>query len=126
MAANSPSTVSMQEEATSAGLRAALRDFQSILTKDDLGQLHKIKAIPDTDAVLVFTAELDMRNRTRKGRSISSRLYSVLQSVRDFCSVVDAFVSAHPEIAGLVWGSVKLTMLVSSPPRSQEAPLTKI
>jgi hypothetical protein len=96
-------------------LENALNDFQSVLTTDDIRELHKVKIIPDADAVLVFTAQLDAQNRTRKGSSIASRLYSVLQSVRDFCTIVNTIVSSHPEIAALVWGSVKLTMLVRLP-----------
>ena len=93
-------------------LQEAIQDFQSILSEDQRQQLQRNEGVPDADAVLVFTAELDSRNRNRKGRSIASNLYSVLQSVRDFSAIVDTFVSSRPEIAALVWGSVKLTMLV--------------
>ena len=61
---------------------------------------------------MIFTAQLDRDNQLRKGRGIASRLYSILQSMQTFSTVVDTFVSSHPEIAALVWGSVKLTMLV--------------
>jgi hypothetical protein len=94
-------------------LKDAIQDFQSILSNEQRAKLQQIKTIPDPDAVLTFTAQLDYSNRSRKGRSIASRLHSVLQSVREFSAIVDTFVSSHPEIAGLVWGSIKLTMLVS-------------
>ncbi|KAI3327718.1 hypothetical protein HD806DRAFT_531057 [Xylariaceae sp. AK1471] len=114
MAVNLPATTTSRHNTTRGALQDALNDFQSILTEDDIRELHKVKTLPDTDAVLIFTAQLDLRNRTRTGRSVASRLYSVLQSVRDFCSVVNSFVSSHPEIAALVWGSVKLTMLIAT------------
>ncbi|RCI15228.1 hypothetical protein L249_6927 [Ophiocordyceps polyrhachis-furcata BCC 54312] len=92
-------------------IQDAVRDFQSILTNDQCAQLQSVKAVPDADAVIIFTAQLDHCNRSRKGRSIASRLHDVLQSVREFTAVVDSFVSARPDIAALVWGSIKLTML---------------
>lgn len=94
-------------------LRKSIFDFQRVLTDDQQRELQKIKMIPDTIAVLVFTAELDSLNRNRKGRSIASRLHSVLQSVRDFSAAVEAVGSTHLGFASTLWGSVKLTMLVS-------------
>ncbi|RYP63461.1 hypothetical protein DL771_009254 [Monosporascus sp. 5C6A] len=93
-------------------LKDAIQDFQSILSKDQRTTLQNIKIVPDADAVITFTAQLDYSNRSRKGHSIASRLHSVLQSVREFSTIVDTFVSSHPEIAALVWGSIKLTMLL--------------
>ena len=93
-------------------LQEAIRDFQSILAEDQRQQLQRNEGVPDADAVLVFTAELDSRTRNRKGWNIASNLYSVLQSVRDFSAIVDTFVSSHPEIGALVWGSIRVAMLV--------------
>lgn len=96
-------------------LRDSIFDFQKALTNDQQHELQGIKMVPDTSAVLVFTAELDSLNRNRKGCSIASRLHSVLQSVRDFSAAVEAADSEHQRIASILWGSVKLTMLVSYP-----------
>lgn len=94
-------------------LEDATQDFQSILSNNQRITLQKIKTVPNADAVLTFTAQLDYFSRSRKGRSIASRLHSLLQSVREFSNIVDTFVSSHTEIAALVWGSIKLAMLVS-------------
>ncbi len=95
-------------------LNEAILDFQHILSIEQRRDLHRIRGIPDCNAVLVFTANLDRnaRDKNRRGRSIASNFYSVLQSVSEFAAIVDTFVSSNPEIAALVWGSVKLTMLV--------------
>ncbi|KAK3302960.1 uncharacterized protein B0T15DRAFT_365518, partial [Chaetomium strumarium] len=85
-------------------LNEAVDDFQRILTEDQWTALKKIKSIPDADAVLVFTAQLDSSQHGR-GRSIATRLHSVLQSVREFSAVIGTFVSSNPEIAALIWGS---------------------
>ncbi|KAK8085478.1 NACHT domain protein [Apiospora hydei] len=72
-----------------------------------------MESVPDPDTIIVFTAELDLAHKNvRKGRSFSSGLYKFLSSTRDFCGVIDTYVSAHPEIAAFVWGSAKMTMLV--------------
>jgi hypothetical protein len=93
-------------------LEDAIRSFQDILTDEQRSKLQEIKTIPDADAVMTFTAQLDISCRSRKGRSIASRLHSVLQCVREFSAIVDTFVQSHPEIAALVWGGIKVTMLV--------------
>ena len=95
-------------------LEDAVADFQSVLTDDQRRKLHSIGTIRDADTVMIFTAQLDRDNQLKKGRGVANRLYSVLQSVQTFSTVVDTFVSSHPEIAALVWGSIKLTMLVGS------------
>jgi hypothetical protein len=76
--------------------------------------------------VLVFTAQLDS-SQQRRGRSIATRLHSVLQSVREFSAVVDTFISSNPEIAALIWGSVKLTIQVrcAGNPLPECEPLTR-
>ena len=94
-------------------LESALSEFASALDDNERKQLHQIKGVPDASAALLFTAKLDASNSVRRGKSIGARAYSMLQSIQQFSAIVDTFVSAHPEIAALVWGSVKLTVLVS-------------
>jgi hypothetical protein len=93
-------------------LEVAIREFETVLPQDKLALLQDMKrdAVPDADAVMVLTAQLDAASRSRRGRSIASRLHSVLQSVREFSAAIDTFVSSNPEIAALIWGSVKITM----------------
>lgn len=93
-------------------LQAALREFESILSAEEKRQLHGIKSIPDADSAIQFTARLDRANFERKGASLGSRVYSTMQSVQQFSNVVGSFVSSHPDIAALVWGSVQMAMLV--------------
>lgn len=94
-------------------LQNAINSFRTVLTPEQLAEFECIQSVPDTDAVLVFTAELDLRRQNQRGKSIASRLFPVLQAVHSFTSVIDTFVSSNPTIAALVWGSVKMTMTVS-------------
>ncbi|KAI1056638.1 hypothetical protein LB507_001461, partial [Fusarium sp. FIESC RH6] len=82
------------------------------LTPERLAEFDNIRSLPDTDAVLVFTAELDLRRQSQKGKSIASRLFPVLQAVHSFTGVLDTFVSSNPIIAALVWGSLKMTIQI--------------
>ncbi|KAK4064438.1 hypothetical protein Trihar35433_7955 [Trichoderma harzianum] len=107
-------------------LRDSILDFQSVLAYGQQRELQSIKMVPDASAVLVFTAELDSLNRDRKGCSIASRLHSVLQSVRDFSAAVEAVDSTHQGIASILWGSVKLTMLVTVKSITYDEALSKL
>ncbi|KAI1328541.1 hypothetical protein F5Y16DRAFT_150403 [Xylariaceae sp. FL0255] len=94
------------------GLEDAVHKFRSILTTEQQDELLGIRDVPDADSILVFTAQLDATNRSHQGQSVGSRVFTVLQSVQQFCTVVDTFVSSNPRIAALVWGSVRLTMQI--------------
>ncbi|KAI1358385.1 hypothetical protein F5Y08DRAFT_321942 [Xylaria arbuscula] len=93
-------------------LQTALTQFRSALTQDQQIDLLSSNAVPDAESILGFTAGLDAENRRRKGHSVGSRVYTVLRSVRDFCDVIGTFVSSNPQIAALVWGSIRLTMQI--------------
>lgn len=108
----SSSRASAGPDAPDKSLKEAVDDFQTILTDAQRQKLRSIACVQDAQAVLTFTAQLDRENQLKKGRGIASRLFTVLQSVQAFAAVVDTFVSSNPEIAALVWGSIKLALLV--------------
>lgn len=91
----------------------ATNDFQRALDAQQCKTLQNIQAVPNATAVLVFTAQLDSRNRERKGSSIASRFHSILQSARDFSAVIQDFKGCPSELSIHLWGSVKLTITVS-------------
>ncbi|CAG7948281.1 unnamed protein product [Penicillium salamii] len=94
-------------------LREALARFESILT-DDQRQKFKINnARPDTNSVVKFIKEIDNTNKTTM-QCVGPRISTFLGRVQEFTSIVDTFVSSHPEIAALVWGGVKTAILAVS------------
>ena len=113
---SAPSSGTVSRAVSGVQLDVALAQFQSTLDESQRKEFQKAKTVPDVDAVMVFTAELDAKNRSRKGRSRSSRLHTILSKIRDFCSVMETstLVSARPDVAALVWGSVSLTMNASN------------
>lgn len=61
----------------------------------------------------MLTKEIDDANAKQRHNCVGVRLFTFLESVQQFSSVVDTFVSSNPSIAALVWGSIKFTFLVS-------------
>ncbi|KAI1330598.1 hypothetical protein F5Y16DRAFT_338819 [Xylariaceae sp. FL0255] len=94
-------------------LKVAVTEFMDPLTNDQLETFFENSVVPDADSILVFTAELDSVNKGRTGQSVGSRVFKLLQSVRDFCSIIDTIVVSNPEVAALAWGSVKSTMQIA-------------
>ena len=93
-------------------LHAALQSFQAALTPEENDQLRAYNESPDANAVIKFIVEVDRANEKRRSRCISSRLFNFLESVQQFSAVVDTFVSSHPSVAALVWGSIRFTIVV--------------
>lgn len=96
-------------------LESTVARFQAILTDDDRFRLQGLKASShDAQSVIIFTAELDGLDTNRRGKSIATRLSSFLQMIEQYTKVVDTYISSNPNIAALIWASVRLTFLVSN------------
>lgn len=102
--ANSPRT------SPQADLEAALQEYERILSWDERNHLHA-QALPDASAAIKLTTAIDSSSRLR--HCLGQRLMTFLESVQHFSGVVDTFVSSRPELAALVWGGVKLALIVS-------------
>lgn len=92
-------------------LAQAIDDYEKILSAEERIRLHA-QGPPDALAALNFTATIDKEYNSRGRRCMSPRLITFLESVQHFTGVVDTFVSSNPKFAALVWGGVKLTLLV--------------
>ena len=89
----------------------ALNDYETILSDEDQIQLHS-QGTPDVMAALNLATAIDAKNTSHRRQCMGPRLITFLESVQQFSSIVDTFVSSHPEIAALVWGGLKLALLV--------------
>ena len=94
-------------------LTQALSEYESCLSEEQKAQFRSEEA-PDAMAAVRLTGIIDKQCNEGRRRCMGPRLILFLESVHQFSTVVDAFVSSHPETAALVWGGVKLTLLVSS------------
>ncbi|MCJ1349300.1 hypothetical protein MMC31_007536, partial [Peltigera leucophlebia] len=105
--------MSSSNKASGDQLKTALGNFEAVLTHEQQARLQSIAAVPDATAVIAFTTQLDNENAKRGSRCVATRLLTFLQSIQQFTTVVDTFVSSNPAIPALVWGSVKLAVLRS-------------
>ena len=81
-------------------INAALQEFQNSLSAEQKAEFFAANsgASPDTNAVLVFTAQIDCSNQRRASRCLASRMQGTLESVEQFSKVVDTLVSSNPSI----------------------------
>ena len=94
-----------------AELTQVLHDYEKILSDEDRSQLHS-QGIPDATAAINLTTLIDRNCSNRRSQCMGPRLITFLESIQQFSQVVDVFVSSHPQVAALVWGGVKLALLV--------------
>lgn len=90
----------------------SIKNFEAGLTLQQRTRLRELKSVPDADAVISFTAELDAVGRSKRRHSVAVKLHAFLQSAGDFSKVIDTLASSKPEIVALVWGSVRFILLV--------------
>lgn len=104
---------SLQLSDPTAALKQALVGFENILTDDEKQQYRSSSTKPDASSVITFVAQIDANNSKRAGRCVAPRLYTFLEAIQQFTSIVDTFVSSNPKIAALIWGGVKTTILIA-------------
>ena len=105
----------------------ALDEFQRLLTPAQKAKLNSLsRGTPTTDDVVKFTKSIEEGPKKDKRRDIAARIYNFLQSLQQYCAIVDTLVSANPQTAGLIWGSMKFLILVSILCPTLYSPLTII
>ncbi|KAH7168411.1 hypothetical protein DER46DRAFT_552130 [Fusarium sp. MPI-SDFR-AT-0072] len=93
-------------------LERTIAGFQAILNDEDRKKLQQLKMTShDSQSIITFTAELDLLDKNRRGKSVASRLASFLQTIGQFTPIVDTYIQSNPDISALIWGSIKLTFL---------------
>ena len=92
-------------------LAQAIHDYETVLSDEDRKQLRS-QGLPDAMAAINLTTEIDRKCNNRRSQCIGPRLITFLESIQQFSQVADTFVSSNPQLAALVWGGVKLALLV--------------
>lgn len=101
---------------TSSPLKTALVAFENALSPNQKAQLLSFPSTLGSSEVLAFTNHLYDADATRQSRCIANKLSGFLESVMQFSSAIDTFAQVEQRISSLVWGSVKVVMLVRSSP----------
>ena len=92
----------------------ALEQFQDCLTPDQQDQF-RVVSTPTVADIVSLTDEINKKDSGRKSRVWAQRTRGILKSVQQYSAVVDTFVQANPAISALVWGSIKVVILVAGP-----------
>ena len=99
------------------GLVKALDEYEQILNEQEKRNF-RAEGRPSAKAAIELTVLVDKRCNEGRRQCIGQRLHAFLESIQQFSEAADTLVSSHPEVAALVWGGVKLTILVSCEPYS--------
>jgi hypothetical protein len=93
-----------------------LEEFQKHLSPEQEEQLKSIAAhdhTPNATDVLQLTNEINEKNSARKSRILADRVQEFLNSVQQYCNIVDTCTGLN-QIAALAWSCVKLAILVNT------------
>ena len=93
----------------------ALRDFEGALSVEQQREFRSSGggSPRDGDAIRLTTL-IDKQCSDKRRQCMGARFMLFLDSTQQFYNAVDTFVSSHPETAALVWGGIKVTILVHS------------
>lgn len=86
-----------------------------MLSPEQATQLASFSSSPPTpDDVVQFTEQITEANKTRKSDIFAERIRVFLYSVQQYSSIIHICAGSNPT-AALVWGGVKLVLLVGFP-----------
>jgi hypothetical protein len=106
--------IQLKEQRNRSQLAIALDEFHQILTPDQSSQLKSYSShAPTTDDIVWLTDQLIKSNSSRKSHLVASQLQGLLGHVQQYCNIIDTCTGPN-QIAALVWGSMKLALLVCS------------
>ena len=97
-------------------LAVVLEEFQQHLSPEEEEQLKSIAAhdhTPNATDVLQLTNEINEKNSARKSRILADRVQEFLNSVQQYCNIVDTCTELN-QTAALAWSCVKLAILVNT------------
>lgn len=96
-------------------LDEALKNYEHSLS-DDEKRRFRAQETPSVLAAIDLTRLINSDSQSPNKQLLNPKhaagLAVFLQSVQQFCGVVDTFVSSRPDVAALVWGGVKLSLQV--------------
>ena len=92
-------------------LADALRDFETILSDQQKQELRSAGP-PNPSTAIELATQIDKECTQKRRRCMGPRFMLFIDSLQKIYDATDTFVSSHPESAALVWGGLKVTILV--------------
>lgn len=94
-------------------LQLALENFHRILTPEEFAKLSNTP--PSAESILDMTKEIDRKGKKRRLRRFASHFAPLVDSIQRYSIAVEILISSNPQIAALVWGSIKVVIIVCLP-----------
>ena len=99
-------------------LAQAISEYEAVLQDSEKAEFRSLRAgrPPDVSDVMAVTAAIDRNNSHRRSRRcFGPRLTNVLESVQQFSTIVDILVGGSQSLtASAIWGTVKMTLKITS------------
>lgn len=70
---------------------------------------------PNAQSIIDLTSAIDGKGKKRRLRRWASSFVPFLESVQRYSLAVEVIISSNPRIAALVWGSLKIVIIVCVP-----------
>lgn len=107
-------------------LENALGEFKQGLSPDQAAQLISFSSqTPTADDVVRLTEQVTRANDSRKSRLFAKRIQGLLGSIQQYCTIIDTYVGPN-QIAAVIWGSIKIVLLVCTPGYPISSPILKL
>lgn len=91
-------------------LQCAIQNFHRNLSPDEISKFSATP--PGPQSILNLTSEVDGKGKKRRLRRWASNFEPFLESIHRYSQAADVLVSSNPQIAALVWGSVRVVIIV--------------
>lgn len=91
-------------------LQQAIEKFHLILSPEEISKLST--APPGPQSILNLTVDVNGKANKQRLRRWASCFEPFLKSIERYSQAVDVFVSYNPQIAALLWGSVRFVIIV--------------
>lgn len=99
----------MMEDQLRETWEQARQDYLASLPKEDIQQIEQVGSMVD------FLSRLDALKMKYQGLSLPSMLARadpLISQIQSFSTIIGTFISSHPEVAALIWGSVAFVLEV--------------
>ena len=96
-------------------LTEALHDLDRVLSDEQRLEVRAAGSLTATSA-LELAIRVDRECNENRRQCMGARFTLFIDSLRQFYDATDTFVSSNPTRAALVWGGLKVTILVRQAP----------
>jgi len=95
-------------------LQQAIKDFTGVLSPTEKTAIQNGPS-PERKNILELTAAINDKVFLKfQARKYVGRVQQFLETLQRFSPIIDTFVSSDPKVSALVWGSLRLLIMVGT------------